>query len=58
MATQIAVFRILQHFHHGPPHTIRCDRAYDNAALKSFCDESDNELLLVAVNYHEANGLI
>lgn len=58
MVTDIATFRRLQHLLHGPPNTIRCDRAYDNNAYKTFCAESETTLLFVAANEHEADGLI
>ncbi len=58
MDVQISVLRLIQHLRHGPPRTIRCDREYDNEQFKEFCSEHDTELLPVAANDHEANGLI
>lgn len=58
MNVQIDVLRQIQFLRHGPPEFIRCDREYDNEEFRAFCAEHGTELVPVAANDHESNGLI
>ena len=58
MDVQIRVLYRMQHLRHGPPKTIRCDNEYNNKDFQAFCATNETQLIPVAADDHEANGLV
>jgi len=56
--TQIAVFKSLYLYRHGPPLSIRGDEEYKKPDFLTFCHSINTEFVDIAANHHEGNGVI